>query len=514
MQNNQPVTQREHDYPSDMMLVSSTNTQGHITHCNRAFVEISGFSYDELIGQPHNIVRHPDMPPEAYRDMWRTIGHGQPWTALVKNRRKNGDHYWVRANVTPIMENGKPTGYMSVRTKPSRQEIQQAEALYARLNQNDSGLSLRQGRVVRQGPMGWWDRWQQSRGDTRLTVLLLTMILACVAPVWLDVGTTLTQSLQLAGLLLGSAWVLAWFRHSVTSPLAQANQFARDVAACNLTTQVPPHTTEPAASLLRSLAQIQVNLRAVIGDVRNEVEGFSTAATEIASASLDLSERTESQASNLQQTAASMEQITANVQHTSDHTHAMAAQSAHGTQVALDGQKAIDAVGSAMHGIETSSKRMNDIIGVIEGIAFQTNLLALNAAVEAARAGDQGRGFAVVADEVRGLAQRSSTAAKEIRSLIQTSVRQVSTGVEEMSRANATMQDVTQEVKSIGVLVDEIRHATEEEADGLHQINTAIIQLDNVTQQNAAMVEETSAAAAGLRQGAQSLLRSVGVFKL
>jgi len=151
MRTNLPVTQREYEYPADRMLVSMTDTKGTITHCNHAFVETSGFTYEELIGQPHNLVRHPDMPPEAYKDMWQTIGHGQPWTALVKNRRKNGDHYWVQANVTPILENGKPKGYMSVRIKPSRQDVQAAEALYAQMRADSqagkSPIYLRGGEV-------------------------------------------------------------------------------------------------------------------------------------------------------------------------------------------------------------------------------------------------------------------------------------------------------------------------------------------------------------------------------
>jgi aerotaxis receptor len=137
MRLNLPVSQQNYDFPGDELLVSSTNTKGEITHCNPAFVRVSGYAYEELIGQPHNLIRHPDMPAAAFKDMWRTIAHGYPWTALVKNRRKNGDHYWVRANVTPIMEGGKPSGYLSVRTKPSAAEVAEAEALYARMRNEE-----------------------------------------------------------------------------------------------------------------------------------------------------------------------------------------------------------------------------------------------------------------------------------------------------------------------------------------------------------------------------------------
>lgn len=514
MRNNQPVTQREYDYPADLMLVSSTNTKGEIIHCNRAFVESSGFSYEELIGQPHNIVRHPDMPPEAYRDMWRTIGNGLPWTGIVKNRRKNGDHYWVVANATPIMDNGKPTGYLSVRTKPSRAQVQAAEALYAKLNQGNSGLSLERGQVVRRGPAGWFDAWSRSSGDMRLGLLLLVMMLSSLSPTVLGASAQTAFAAQTAAMLLGSVVVMLWFRASVSAPLRAAEQFARDVAACNLTTQVGTSAPEPAGSLLRNLSQIQVNLRAIIGDVRGEVEGFSQAAQEIASASQDLSSRTEMQASNLEETAASMEELAATVRTTSDNANAMADQTQQSANIASQGQTAIHTVGDAMKGIESSSKKMSEIISVIEGIAFQTNILALNAAVEAARAGEQGRGFAVVAGEVRSLAQRSGAAAKEIKDLIQNSVNQVGNGVGQMSQASGIIDNVVTEINATHTVVEEIRHATREQSEGLMQINNAIVQLDNVTQQNAAMVEQTSAAADNLSQGSEGLRRSVAVFRL
>ena len=514
MRSNLPVTQREHDYPAHMMLVSTTDTKGHITHCNAAFVEASGFGYDELIGQPHNIVRHPDMPPEAYRDMWRTIGNGLPWTGLVKNRRKNGDHYWVVANATPIMDGGKPVGYMSVRTKPTRQQIQDAEALYARMNTGTSGLALEQGRVMHSGFGGMWDRLKNLKSQTRVTLILLAMLFGALGPWLLGLTATELMATQAAVLVVGSLYLRLWFQSGVLQPMDSALQFSRDIAACNLTTQVTTDAPEPTGALLRSLSQIQVNLQAVIGDVRSEVQSFGQAANEISSASHDLASRTEMQASSLEETAASMEQLSATVKHTADNTDTMAAQTLHSAKVAAEGQQAIHSVGASMKAIEQSSSRVSEIIAVIEGIAFQTNILALNAAVEAARAGEQGRGFAVVAGEVRALAQRSGLAAKEIRDLIQTSVVQVSTGVKQMSQANTTIDEVVNEVRSVSTLVDEIRHATNEQADGLMQINTAIVQLDNVTQQNAAMVEQTNASASALETGSQSLTRSVSVFRL
>lgn len=513
MRNNQPVTQQEFDYPAHAKLVSITDTQGNIVHCNKAFVSVSGFTYAELIGQPHNLIRHPDMPTEAFRDMWDTIGRGMPWTALVKNRRKSGDHYWVKANVTPIVEQGQVVGYLSVRTKPSRQQIEQAERLYAELRSDRPSFGLRRGRVQRHGLLGLVDAWGYTTARLRLTLLLALTMCVLIAIDHL-VPPGLATSSQAAAALVGMGLSLWWFEKNVSKPLGEADRLARSVAACNLTERIEPHGPEPIASLMLGLSQIQVNLQAVIGDVRAEVDGFSQSAKEIADASLDLSRRTESQASALEQTAASMEEISATVKHTSTNADAMTRQTSHSAHLATNSQSAIHGVSLKMKEIETSSGRMGDIIATIQSIAFQTNILALNAAVEAARAGEHGRGFAVVAGEVRALAQRSAGAANEIKDLIQSSVEQVSGATREMARCIGSIDEVVQEVASASSLVQEIKLAMDEQAEGLMQINSAVVQLDNVTQQNAAMVEQSTAAARTLSAGSESLKRSVSVFKL
>ncbi|EER58142.1 putative PAS/PAC sensor protein, partial [Acidovorax delafieldii 2AN] len=189
MRVNLPVTQYEYDFPDTSMLVSTTDTKGIITHCNPAFIDASGFDHDELVGQPHNLIRHPDMPPQAFKDLWATVGRGHTWTGLVKNRRKDGGFYWVRANVTPIMENGKPRGYLSVRTKPGRAEVQLAESLYARLRADLAAqretIRLRHGQVVYPGLRGLLQRLQQVSATQTLALMLLGVVLAGMLPRWL-----------------------------------------------------------------------------------------------------------------------------------------------------------------------------------------------------------------------------------------------------------------------------------------------------------------------------------------
>jgi len=518
MRTNLPVTQNHYDFPGDELLVSTTNTKGEITHCNPAFVRVSGYSYEELLGQPHNLIRHPDMPAAAFKDMWRTIAHGYPWTALVKNRRKNGDHYWVRANVTPILDQGRPRGYLSVRTKPSPEEIRAAEALYARMRseaaQGLEQLRLRGGELRHQGLRGLWERRRDVGLVARMALMLALVAAVTMLPDLLGWQGAAAWGTRLAALAVGTAWVSWRFHGRCVQGLEQASRFASDIASCNLSTDGRHAFSGPVGALMQRLQQIQINLRAVVGDVRSEVQGFATTAQEIAHGSFDLAARTESQSTNLQETAASMEEISGTVAQTADMAQSMERQSDASKMVARRSGAAIQEVGSAMAHIRGSSTRMSEIIGVIESIAFQTNLLALNAAVEAARAGEQGRGFAVVASEVRALAQRSAAAAKEISVLIHRTVDGINDGNARMDAAGQTINGMVEAVERVSAMVHQISIATREQSQGIAQVNEAVAQLDVVTQQNATLVEQSTGAAHSLRHSAQTLERSVDVFTL
>ena len=301
---------------------------------------------------------------------------------------------------------------------------------------------------------------------------------------------------------------------SITGGIAAAVKVAQTVAAGDLGSTITVDRGDEIGTLLGALKLMNTSLVAIVGDVRNASDSIATGSAQIAHGNADLSQRTEEQASNLQQTAASMEQLTATVKHNAD-TARRASELADGaSRVAAQGGAVVGQVVATMDGITDSSKKITDIIGVIDGIAFQTNILALNAAVEAARAGEQGRGFAVVASEVRSLAQRSATAAKEIKVLIGESVDKVEDGTRLVADAGRTMGDIVDQVRRVSQLITEISDASGEQSTGIGQIGDAVAQLDQVTQQNAALVEESAAAAESLRVQADSLAKTVATFRL
>ncbi|MDB5848903.1 MAG: methyl-accepting chemotaxis protein [Rhodoferax sp.] len=324
---------------------------------------------------------------------------------------------------------------------------------------------------------------------------------------------TLMAALCAAGLALGiaAAWLITV---SITRPIAQAVRVAETVSAGDLTSKIDVVSTDETGQLLAALKTMNTSLVRVVGSVRASSDSIATGATQIATGNADLSQRTEEQAANLQQTAASMEELTSTVQSNAETARVATQLASSASAAAAKGGVVVGQVVSTMEDITASSKKISDIIGVIDGIAFQTNILALNAAVEAARAGEQGRGFAVVASEVRSLAGRSADAAKEIKALIGASVEKVETGSRLVGDAGATMSDIVAQVRRVADLIGEIGAATGEQSQGISQVSDAVTQLDQVTQQNAALVEESAAAADSLNQQAARLVEAVSIFKL
>jgi len=314
-------------------------------------------------------------------------------------------------------------------------------------------------------------------------------------------------------LLLGAASAFVLTR-SITGPLRQAARSARFIADGDLTQPVHSTGRDEAAELLQALKTMQDNLVGIVGNVRSGTDTIATASSEIAAGNHDLSSRTEQQASSLEETAASMEELTSTVKQNADNARQANQLAVSASSVAVKGGTVVAEVVGTMGAINASSRKIVDIIGVIDGIAFQTNILALNAAVEAARAGEQGRGFAVVAAEVRNLAQRSAAAAKEIKTLIDDSVSKVEEGSSQVAEAGKTMDEIVDSVKRVTDIMAEITAASQEQTSGIEQINQAITQMDQVTQQNAALVEQAAAAASSLQEQASGLSQVVSVFKV
>ncbi len=314
--------------------------------------------------------------------------------------------------------------------------------------------------------------------------------------------------------LLACAVVAVLTTRSIVRPLEQAVGLARQVAGGDLTATIEVHSTDETGLLMQALKDMTASLRDIVGQVRGGTDAIATASSQIASGNLDLSARTEQQASSLEETASSMEEITSTTRHNGDNARQANQLAVSASQVAVKGGAVVAQVVDTMDAINASSRKIVDIIGVIDGIAFQTNILALNAAVEAARAGEQGRGFAVVAAEVRNLAQRSAAAAKEIKTLISDSVEQVDVGAKLVAQAGHTMDDIVSSVQRVTDIITEITAASSEQEAGIGQINQAITEMDTVTQQNAALVEEAAAAAASLQDQAVKLTEVVSIFRI
>ena len=513
MRNNQPVTQHEYDFPAGDTLLSTTDTAGRIAYANAAFIQVSGFDMEELQRKAHNIVRHPDMPVEAYADMWRSLKAGRAWTAVVKNRRKSGDHYWVNANAAPMHRGGSLVGYLSVRTRPSRADINAAQALYARFKAGQAtGLAFHNGLIVRTGVMRWRSALQVMPAAWRVRVPLLGV--GAIMGLGLSMSGLDGAGLATLGAALAVSLLLAdvFIESQITRPLARICDVAQRVASGENAPPLGLNRCDEIGQIARSINQAGLNLQSLVADVHEQAHGVHVSSQEIAAATKDLANRTEQAASSLEETAAAMEQQTASVKQNSDSAEQAGNVVKTATEVAEKSSLAIGNVVDTMEQIAHSSRKIFDIIGVIDGIAFQTNILALNAAVEAARAGEQGRGFAVVASEVRSLAGRSAAAAKEIKDLIGESVANVETGTKLVANAGDTMNEVVSQVRRVNDLMAEISLASKEQSLGISQVGQAVAQLDQMTQQNAAMVEQSSASATSMGDQAKRLVDAVSVF--
>jgi aerotaxis receptor len=517
MRMNGPVTGAEYLLPEDEVIITHTDTTSRITYANPAFLSSSEFALEECLGQPQNIVRHPDMPQAAFADLWATIRAGKSWTGIVKNRRKSGGYYWVRANVTPMMDRGRIVGYMSVRVKPTREEVQQAERIYADIRAGRArNLRISEGRVVDTSLFGVAKRLMRMslRTGTWLVIGSLSALLTGMAGMsFVKQGYSLMTGLSCLGAAIAFANMF-YVQSKVVQPLLKLQRVAFQLVSGDTRSRIPAEGVSCIVAVAQAFEQVRVKLDGVLKDNMAAATLVRDGVGEVVIANTDLSNRTTEHAAGLEETVSSLHQLTSTVARNTESARQATQLAMQSSTATKRGREVVSEVHATMQAISDSSKRIGEIVGIIDGIAFQTNLLALNAAVEAARAGDQGRGFAVVAQEVRSLAQRSAASAKEIRTLIDVSGQTVTRGGELTRQAAESMGQVVDSVKRVTGVIAEIESASLEQASGIEQINKAMAQMDQITQQDAHMAQQLIATAESLQRQSEQMLAAISAFSM
>ncbi len=504
MRTNLPITDREYPIGDHLNLISRTDLKGRITYASPAFVEVSGFAREELIGSPHNLIRHPDMPEAAFANLWATLQAGETWTGLVKNRRKDGGYYWVKAHVVPLIHRGEVQGYTSVRVRPDDAERQRAERAYRRMQAGDArGLSLDRGRLRVAGPFGRLvGRCPRGLGG-RL------WLVAALAVLSVGLGGLFGWPWQLAATL-----PLVGLCRSIQRRLGRSSRrvkdFAMQIAAGNLQAELPAQGDDELGEALQSLGIMHRSLANICADIHSTLERVEADNRELQGDHAELAERLRQESRQLQHAAFGMEQLTAMVQRSADNTRMAEEQSDSARATVARCDEGVQRLVARMTRISRAAGQMTE---AIETLASQTNLLALNASVEAARAGEQGRGFGVVAQEVRALADRSASAAERSHELIRGTLQEIEAGEEEIQRLEAGNRGVIEAMTTIDDLVKDISQASQEQAREIGEINRSVADMGQVTQQNALGVERCETLGGRLAEQVRQLDQAISSFR-
>ncbi len=540
MQERKPVTDVETLLPEGEFIYSRTDLKSIIVEANKAFAEISGYTQEQMIGQPHNIVRHPDMPAEAFADMWRDLKAGRPWRALVKNRRSDGGFYWVVANASPVRENGQVVGYQSVRSRPSRDEIAAAETAYKRICNGDRSIRIEHGRVA-PARLSPWAHFNSISVQTKGSGVLL-MMLASLKLLGAVFALPFANELMVALGLVALPWA-AWLLF-VSIP-----RLNRDVAAIDgyleflLTTgdlrqRFDLSRRDMLGKVARKMDRFVASVQATIQGMRDSAEIVADVSGEVSTGVGNVDQAARQQAEATQSAAAGIEEITVSIGEVAERASSTraAAESAsdaaqRGASLSAEAVSSIEvlagSVKSAAARVEQlgeKSKEISRITEVIREIADQTNLLALNAAIEAARAGEAGRGFSVVADEVRKLAERTTQATSDISRMVtgindetglavsgmRSGTQHVESSVRLVSEAEQALRDINDHMKKTLNMVQEITHSSEEQRNAMQLMAQNVEQVASMTDQNVSIVTQTNAAVTRLDRASGRMRKAVG----
>lgn len=499
MKTNLPVTQVEVPFPKGRYIVSRTDLKGMTTYANDTFIQLSGFTWDELIGRNHNVVRHPDMLPAAFGWLWETIKEGRPWRGIVKNRCKNGDFYWVDALVVPVLKNGQTVGYMSVRTEPTRQQITEAEALYSQ---------LKAGKAKIPQPSAWMRMSLKTKLTGFVLWLIAAQLLAALAPV-LGPGLGISASsldlmmkLLSASSLVAGVWLLV-IQNKMMGIIQRIISRLDNIAQGDLTDPIPLHRVDELGRLNDSLVTMQTHLKAMLAEIAEAADEVGMNADVLSEEMNQTRQVTNRQSDAASSIAAAVEQLVASVNEIASSaqqasqavgaSHELLSEASQRMSESQDASKnvvvTVHGAGETMAELFKSISAIDRVSQVIRGIADQTNLLALNAAIEAARAGETGRGFAVVADEVRKLAENSSKQTSEITASVQEIQRITQIAVRTMEAAGNHVAGADTAVTAARSGLDAVAHHGEEVAAISRQIADGTCQQSAAGNEIAAQVE-------------------------